>query len=64
MNSEVNKKFPNSKFQGVAGMVFLRFFCPAFSAPDSYGLLDSSAHLIRIAHHQLTQLFRATASRQ
>lgn len=43
LNNEVTRKFPNSKFQGVAGMVFLRFFCPGISAPDSYGLMESSA---------------------
>uniref|UniRef100_A0A6B2L3W0 Ras-GAP domain-containing protein n=1 Tax=Arcella intermedia TaxID=1963864 RepID=A0A6B2L3W0_9EUKA len=38
--SEVRNKFPNSGKVAAAGFIFLRFFCPAVSAPETYGLID------------------------
>lgn len=38
LQAEVVKRFPDSKYQSVAGFIFLRFFCPAILAPDTNGL--------------------------
>lgn len=42
LQKEVVKRFPNAKFTSVAGFIFLRFFCPAISAPDSNGLVEGT----------------------
>eukprot|EP01127_Copromyxa_protea_P021627 TRINITY_DN7504_c0_g1_i1.p1 TRINITY_DN7504_c0_g1~~TRINITY_DN7504_c0_g1_i1.p1 ORF type:complete len:609 (-),score=145.58 TRINITY_DN7504_c0_g1_i1:62-1888(-) len=35
LQSEVMKRFPTAGYIAVAGFIFLRFFCPAISAPES-----------------------------
>jgi len=42
LQAEVVKRFPDSKYQSVAGFIFLRFFCPAILAPDTNGLYGGS----------------------
>jgi hypothetical protein len=41
---EAGKKFgtQKAKLTAVAGFVFLRFFCPPLSSPDSFGLMNKS----------------------
>jgi len=38
--NEAGKRFADSKRKAVAGFIFLRFFCPAISGPDTCGLAD------------------------
>jgi len=40
LQSEVEKKFPQSKHTAVGGFIFLRFFCPGVMFPDSQGLVE------------------------
>jgi hypothetical protein len=42
LQAEVVKRFPDSKYQSVAGFIFLRFFCPAILAPEANGLYGGS----------------------
>eukprot|EP01126_Amoeba_proteus_P036881 TRINITY_DN3774_c0_g2_i11.p1 TRINITY_DN3774_c0_g2~~TRINITY_DN3774_c0_g2_i11.p1 ORF type:complete len:463 (+),score=92.05 TRINITY_DN3774_c0_g2_i11:459-1847(+) len=36
LQQEVTKKFPNSKHSSIGGFIFLRFFCPAISSPETH----------------------------
>ena len=38
LHDSVGAKFPDQKIQAVGNFVFLRFFCPALSVPDAYGI--------------------------
>lgn len=35
LQKEVIKRFPTAGYIAVAGFIFLRFFCPAISTPES-----------------------------
>jgi len=36
----VSDRFPNSVNTTIGGFLFLRFFCPAISSPEAFGILD------------------------
>jgi len=36
----VGPKYPNNVNTTIGGFIFLRFFCPAISSPEAYGILD------------------------
>ncbi len=42
LQKEVIKKFPTANYVAVAGFIFLRFFCPAISAPDAQEVVAAS----------------------
>ncbi|EGG23916.1 Ras GTPase activation domain-containing protein [Cavenderia fasciculata] len=43
LQTEVVKRFPDSKHTSVGGFIFLRFFCPCILSPDSAGVVDTSS---------------------
>lgn len=45
LSDSVEKRFPDQKIQAVGNFVFLRFFCPALSVPEAYGLCSGSFEL-------------------
>ncbi|KAJ5072726.1 fibronectin type iii domain-containing 3ba-related [Anaeramoeba ignava] len=55
LQKNVNEKFPQSKNISVGSFFFLRFVCPAITAPESYGLVrrkpsdTARRHLILVA---------------
>lgn len=36
----VAAKFPNNIYTTIGGFIFLRFFCPAVSSPEAYGIVE------------------------
>jgi hypothetical protein len=42
LQKEVIRKFPTATYVAVAGFIFLRFFCPAISAPDAQEVVQAS----------------------
>jgi hypothetical protein len=45
---EVRQQFPHKENQALAGLIFLRFFCPAIAAPESFNLSPTACvHLRR-----------------
>lgn len=38
----VGLRFPEARVTAVGGFVFLRFFCPAIVAPETFGIIDKS----------------------
>lgn len=42
LQREVIQRFPTANFIAVAGFIFLRFFCPAISAPDAQDVVPTS----------------------
>ncbi|KAH3757384.1 GTPase activation, GAP [Pelomyxa schiedti] len=42
LKDEVHKKFPDSVFSSIGSFLFLRFFNPALSVPETYGILSKS----------------------
>ncbi|KAJ5066806.1 ras gtpase-activating protein [Anaeramoeba ignava] len=40
--NSISKKFPNHSLLGVAGLVFLRFICPAIVSPEVYGIIQET----------------------
>eukprot|EP01102_Stenamoeba_stenopodia_P019729 TRINITY_DN751_c0_g1_i2.p1 TRINITY_DN751_c0_g1~~TRINITY_DN751_c0_g1_i2.p1 ORF type:complete len:501 (-),score=90.90 TRINITY_DN751_c0_g1_i2:243-1745(-) len=40
LQSEVSKKYPESRLSSVGGFFFLRFICPAIVTPDSFGIIS------------------------
>jgi GTPase-activator protein for Ras-like GTPase len=40
IKSSVEGQFPESVNKTIGGFLFLRFFCPAVTSPESYGVLD------------------------
>lgn len=52
--SAVERKFPDKVSQALGGYLFLRFFCPAISAPDAFKLCSSPSdedkrHMLLVA---------------
>eukprot|EP01127_Copromyxa_protea_P023167 TRINITY_DN860_c0_g1_i1.p1 TRINITY_DN860_c0_g1~~TRINITY_DN860_c0_g1_i1.p1 ORF type:complete len:535 (+),score=65.45 TRINITY_DN860_c0_g1_i1:32-1636(+) len=41
LQTEVLKRFSDSRYTSVGGFIFLRFFCPTISSPDANGLCTS-----------------------
>jgi len=40
LKTEVEPKYSSNVYTTIGGFLFLRFFCPAISTPESYGILD------------------------
>lgn len=36
-----NRKFPDSKFTVIGGLIFLRIICPAIITPEQFGIVPS-----------------------
>ena len=41
LRDSVSRKFPDSLYISLGGQFFLRFLCPAITAPHIYGLMES-----------------------
>jgi len=40
LKKTVGNRFPDSVNKTIGGFIFLRFFCPAVTSPESYGIVD------------------------
>jgi neurofibromin 1 len=40
VKNTVSSKFPENINTTIGGFIFLRFFCPAISSPEAYGIVD------------------------
>lgn len=38
----VKARYPENVRTTIGGFIFLRFFCPAVSSPEAYGILDGN----------------------
>lgn len=41
----VDERFPEAVNTTIGGFIFLRFFCPAVSSPEAYGIVDGMSHV-------------------
>jgi hypothetical protein len=50
LQTEVLKRFPDSRYTAVGGFIFLRFFCPAISSPEGNNLVKtvSKVHSVTV----------------
>jgi neurofibromin 1 len=40
LRSATAERFPDKVYTAIGGFIFLRFFCPAISAPEGFGILE------------------------
>ena len=44
----VGEKFAENVNTTIGGFIFLRFFCPAISSPEAYGILEGKKNRFKI----------------
>jgi len=41
IHESVSKRFPDAVHKTIGGIMFLRYFCPGITSPESYGIVDT-----------------------